>query len=275
MNDSNATASADGKPPGGGMMPVKTLTANGVTYTCPFADSMEPLTPEERAALTADIRANGITYAVVVTDDNEVIDGHNRLEIATELGIADVPVKVLTELTPGQKRERAEDLNLHRRHLDRDQMRKVVARRLVADPTRSNRDIGTSVGVDDKTVGKVRAGLEATAEIPQLAATRGRDGKMRTTTRKPKAVAGPPPSAPRVADGGPDHGDARKPAKPLAWWPELKHDGVRVAAIGAELKKLSNYRKPERSPGPVLDVARRLRQVADQLERQAAEGGPQ
>lgn len=257
------------------MTTVKTITADGVTYTCPFFDAMPPLAPDERADLAADIQANGITVPVVVTDDNEVIDGHNRLEIAAELGITDVPVTVLTGLFPEQKRERAEDLNLHRRHLDRDHMQAFITGRLKADPARSNRAIAEAVNVDHKTVGRVRAELESTGEVPQLNRTRGRDGKSRTTTRKPKAVAASTPTAPRGADSGPDDGEACRPTKPFPWWPDLRYEGDRVVRLGQELKRLPKLRVSERSAGPVLELARGLRRVADQLDRQAAEGGPQ
>jgi disulfide oxidoreductase YuzD len=63
---------------------MKKLTFENVTYTCPFSDAMPPLSPEERTELKANIEKNGVVYDLVVTDENEVIDGHHRLEIAVE-----------------------------------------------------------------------------------------------------------------------------------------------------------------------------------------------
>src|SRR5262249_7158186 len=96
--------------PADGGLSMKTISFNGTAYTCPFLDAMPPLSAEERAELEADIKAHGVTVPVVVTDENEVIDGHHRLEIAAGLGLPDVPFRVLAGLTTAQKRGRAEEL---------------------------------------------------------------------------------------------------------------------------------------------------------------------
>ena len=69
--------------------------------------------------------------------------------------------------------------NIHRRHLNADQRRDILAALLKGDPTQSNRQIAETAMVDHKTVGDVREGLEATGEIPQLESTTGADGKSR------------------------------------------------------------------------------------------------
>jgi hypothetical protein len=53
---------------------------------------------------------------------------------------------------------------------------------LVADPTRSDRDIGREVGADHKTVSAVRQDLESTGEIPQYLAKGGQSGGQGITT---------------------------------------------------------------------------------------------
>lgn len=171
---------------------MKTIHTNSKTYTCPFYDLMPPLTAEEHAELAADIKEHGVTVAVVVTDDDEVIDGHNRLEIAAELGLVSVPVEILSGLTLAQKRQRAVDLNLHRRHMTRQQKQEIIARRLKEDPSQSDREIAAVVGVEHKTVGAARSRLEAAGEIPQLSSTKGRDGRSR---RRPKRRIEHPPAA--------------------------------------------------------------------------------
>jgi hypothetical protein len=77
--------------------------------------------------------------------------------------------------------------NIHRRHLTPEKRREIIATLLKADPTQSNRSIGSSARVDDKTVGAVRSELEATAEIPQLEETTGKDGKKRKRNSKGNA----------------------------------------------------------------------------------------
>ena len=74
--------------------------------------------------------------------------------------------------------------NIQRRHLTADQKRELLAMLIKSDPSKSNRQIATEAKVDDKTVAAVRGELEATAEIPQLETTTGKDGKKRRTKRK-------------------------------------------------------------------------------------------
>jgi hypothetical protein len=73
--------------------------------------------------------------------------------------------------------------NIQRRHLTAEQRRELIASVLKAKPEQSNRQIAKQVKADDKTVAKVRTELEATAEIPQLKATVGKDGKARPAKR--------------------------------------------------------------------------------------------
>jgi hypothetical protein len=54
------------------------------------------------------------------------------------------------------------------------------------------------VAADDKTVGKVRANLEATAEIPQLKTTTGKDGKARPARRHTPEQTPPNPTSPPI-----------------------------------------------------------------------------
>src|SRR5262245_15926265 len=107
---------------------VPTIAFDGKVYTCPYRDVLPPLTPQERDDLRRDIQANGVAVAVVITDADEVLDGHNRLEIAAELGLDRVPLTVLAGLTPEQKLARAVGLNLNRRHLTPGQRAMIAAR---------------------------------------------------------------------------------------------------------------------------------------------------
>jgi ParB-like chromosome segregation protein Spo0J len=173
---------------------MKTITANGRTFTCPFADALPVLKPEERAALKALIQEQGILDPIKVDEEDNVLDGHNRLEIAVELELKDIPTKLVAGLTDAQKRDLAEDLNLHRRHLKREEINKVLARRVKANPELSDRAIAGSVGVDHKTVAPVRASLERSGEIPHIATRTDRKGRKRPGTQpaRPKALATEP-----------------------------------------------------------------------------------
>lgn len=233
------------------------ITVNGATYTCPFAHVLPPLATEERAELESDIRTHGITVPVLVTDENEVIDGHNRLQIAVALGLTEVPVVVVSGLTAVQKHDRAVALNLRRRHLTREQRREIVARRLKADPALSNNAIAAALNVDDKTVASVRRDLEATSEIPKTPARRGTDGR----SRRSQSVSRPRREPVRPAAKT----DTGKPAQRPACWSDLKHIAAELQEHIRDLSRGS--RAKYRDPGVVRAVAERLYREVDKLRR--------
>lgn len=65
----------------------------------------------------------------------------------------------------------------------REQKRQVIADALREAPERSDRQHAEALGTDHKTVASVRRELEATAELPQLPKTTGKDGKSRPAKR--------------------------------------------------------------------------------------------
>jgi ParB-like chromosome segregation protein Spo0J len=142
---------------------------------------MPPLSDAEFQELKADIAARGVMVPVEYDEDGNILDGHHREQACKELGIADWPRIVRHGLDDAGKRLHARQLNLARRHLDREQKRRLIEDQLRETPQRSNRAIAASLGVDDTTVGDARRRLEATAGIPQLERTLGADGKYRPT----------------------------------------------------------------------------------------------
>ncbi len=168
--------------------PPPTLTVAGIDYTLPFADLLPALPDGELDALRDDIRERGIVVPIVIDEHHNVIDGANRLRIAAELGLRNLPVDIRPGLSRPEKEELAEDLNLHRRHLTREQLREVIGSRLKRTPEQSNRQIAATVGVDHHTVATVRRDLQSTGEFPQLPKTVGRDGRARTTTPARRGV---------------------------------------------------------------------------------------
>ena len=128
---------------------------------------MPPLTTEEYEALRDDIEARGILVPIDVDELGQVIDGHHRQQIATDLGIP-CPARVVAGLTEEEKRHHAMALNVARRHLTQAQRRELVVAELNLDPSRSDRAIARIVGVDGKTVGAVRRSL--CAESPHAGA---------------------------------------------------------------------------------------------------------
>lgn len=131
--------------------------------TAPPYQVMPPLTPEEYAALEADIRIRGVLVPVVVDQHGNTIDGHHRIEIAERLGIKyDRLVQYCADDQEALTVARV--YNLTRRHLSRVQRRALIADEITANPDRSDREIGRLFGVDHKTVGSVRRELRG--ELP-------------------------------------------------------------------------------------------------------------
>jgi hypothetical protein len=183
---------------------VQTIVVGGQRFKVLFPDLLRELAAAERAGLRQSIQDSGrVEVAVVVDEDNGIIDGINRMTLAAELGIMDVPLDVRSGLTLDQKEDLAWALNDHRRHQTQEEKRAAIARRLKSRPEQSNRQTAAAVGVDHKTVAAVREDLEATGEIPQLERTEGADGKARPATRPachtprpPAVLATPLPALP-------------------------------------------------------------------------------
>lgn len=146
---------------------------------------MPPLTADEFLDLRADIEANGVLQPVLIDECNRIIDGHNRKMIAEALGITCPTIKCPPNLTDEQKRTLAYGLNLHRRHLDREQKRTLITKSLLADPQLSNRQHAERVGVSDKTVGAVRGEMEGRAEIPHVSERTDSTGRQQPASKPP------------------------------------------------------------------------------------------
>lgn len=130
------------------------------TEVCFQQGVFPPLPDDEYQALKDSIAAVGVQVPIVVDEYGEVIDGRMRRHIARELGIT-CPFETRAGLTLDERRELAVTLNGPRRHMNRQQKRQLVVAELMVSRDRSDRAIGRLAGVDGKTVGKIRADLEA------------------------------------------------------------------------------------------------------------------
>ena len=144
---------------------------------------MPPLSETDYAALRADIAERGIIVPIEVDEDGEVLDGHHRVKICAELGIH-CPRFVRKGMDDAAKFTHARRLNIARRHLNSEQKRALIADELRENPDRTDREIGTALGVDHKTVASIRYEMESVGEIPQQDTRTGKDGKT-YKARKP------------------------------------------------------------------------------------------
>jgi ParB-like chromosome segregation protein Spo0J len=175
--------------------------------------------PDEFEALVEDIERNGLQERIKLVFDGSafiVVDGRNRLSALEELGWDEWRgmvesgkpdpewFEVMNVSLPSNAEVEAYvlSLNVHRRHLppmSAEERRQLIARVLRQNPEKSNRHVAEKIGADDKTVGVVRQALEATAEIPRLEKTVGKDGRAR---KKSEAKAKPKSEAPPKEEAG-------------------------------------------------------------------------
>lgn len=129
---------------------------------------MPPLSADEYAELKSDIEARGVLVPVEYDEHGEVLDGHHRVQICKELGITEWPRVVRLGLSEAGKLTHARQLNLARRHLDREQKRALIAQQLRDTPQQTSRQIARDLGCDHKTVETVREQMEESGEIPHF-----------------------------------------------------------------------------------------------------------
>ncbi len=144
---------------------------------------MPPLSGEEYQALKEDIAERGVMLPVVLDGEGNVIDGHHRIRALEELrgegrDVADPITITRSDLQTDQdKRDEAWRLNMQRRHLNREQKREAIERKLKESPEWADNRIAQLLGVDGKTVRLARVQLEGRKEIAKLKKLVGTDGK--------------------------------------------------------------------------------------------------
>ena len=124
----------------------------------------EPLTEEEREALKASIAEHGVRVPVEVDEEGNILDGHNRFDIARELGVP-CPITVKNGLqTDDDKRAYARELNCARRQMTIEAKKKIAREMIRENPERSSRSVARAVGIDHKTVISLREKLGLAGE---------------------------------------------------------------------------------------------------------------
>jgi hypothetical protein len=190
----------------------------------PAAELFPLMSEVELRELANDIKAHGLRTPIVIwesEDENDrrafLLDGRNRLDAAALAGLLDLDEHGrlclgtsdgLREIKKQVHRPHrgmlfdadpyalAVSLNIHRRHLTAEQKRELIEKLLKAKPEQSNLTIAKQVKADDKTVAKIRHGLEARSEIPNVEVridTRGRKQPAKKKKAKPAPTAKPNP----------------------------------------------------------------------------------
>jgi hypothetical protein len=170
----------------------------------PAADEyplLRDIDPERFAAVAEDIRLNGLRAPIIAwspaggrddglaVDAPAVLDGRNRLDILAYLGLLyetpdhHVGLRRWTNgiwsdrsgsridsefhhVFGGDPYKISASYNVHRRDLNAEHKRGLIAGLLKREPEASNNSIAKRLAVDDKTVAAVRREMEANSEIP-------------------------------------------------------------------------------------------------------------
>jgi len=106
-----------------------------------------------------------------------LVDGAHRFAAAQDIGRTDIDVTVVEAPPDGDLRSMSFELNRqHGRALTLTDRREEAARQLRRRPDISDREIGRQCGLAQPTVAKIRAALEAGAQIEQTTSRVGRGG---------------------------------------------------------------------------------------------------
>lgn len=144
---------------------------------------------QDFADLVADIRENGLRQEEDIDVDvaGRIIDGRNRYLACIEAGVE-------PRFYTRRFREEAAlaafiiSKNVHRRHLTAEQKRDLIAKLLIADPTKSDRAIAKIAKASPTTVGTVRAKGEASGDVSKSDTRRDTKGRKQPARKasKPK-----------------------------------------------------------------------------------------
>lgn len=202
-----------------------------------------PISADDRATLRESIKRDGIREPLrgyySPDGDFHILSGLNRLEIARELGLPVVPVEVV-EVAAAEREAFAVDENRARRQLTLDDKRRLAAWLLKRNPAMSNNQAGKLSGLDDKTAGKVRQGLERRSEIPNVEKRTDSKGRMQAARKNIDSTRKASPERTAKAQKG-----AREQGR-----------GDGDAALKAFNSALNDaLRKVEMQPASVLKVA--------------------
>jgi transposase-like protein len=206
---------------------------------------MPDLSPEEYAALKADIAANGVQVPIEVDEEGNIVDGFHRKQICDELG-RECPTTPYFGHTEEEKLEHARRLNLKRRHLTREQKIELAGTWWEDGWTQDR--IAQTIGVSQSTVANWVPEFIKSGKLPSPT-VQGKDGKpyRRTKTRrrtaKPAEANRPEtPQSPSDADDGP--APALKQQEP----PQLRDTHAEARSRGTEPSVASGVPDAQKTP---------------------------
>jgi hypothetical protein len=151
----------------------------------PLADMFPLLEGQDFIDLVEDIRKNGLRQEIDIYQ-GKIIDGRNRARACIEAGVEPKYHERRFNTEPGIAAFVISQ-NIHRRHLAAEQTRDLIAKLLIADPEKSDRQIAKQVGRSQPYVGKVRKGLEKSGDVKTVITRTDTKGRKQPASKPPKA----------------------------------------------------------------------------------------
>ena len=157
----------------------------------PTYQVMPPLSTDDYEALKADIAANGVRVSVEFDENNNILDGHNRVAIYKELqseGVAlpPLPRVVKIGMSEEQKTEYALVVNSVRRQLSKEWKKQKAIDLRKAGWTQER--IGRILGVPQQTLSRWLIEFTKMGKLPEESSIIGADGKQYPATRQRKEI---------------------------------------------------------------------------------------
>jgi len=141
------------------------------------------LGPAVEAALRASIQRFGVLVPVAMDQHGNVLDGHQRIRIAEQLGV-DYPVQTIAVAGDGEARDIARSLNEDRRAVPKEE--RLPMEKALREEGHSLRAIAGAVGVG---LGTVQRDLATVPPDTVPDRVTGLDGKSRPSRRESKRSA--------------------------------------------------------------------------------------
>ena len=166
----------------------------------PYAENYPLLEGDEYVAFMKDIDARGVHEAVkyrMVNGDREYLDGRNRARVCEDLKI-ECPEECV-EVADDQVAAFIDSLNLHRRHLTKEQRQARVG--ILRAQGEGLRGIADKLGVHHSTVAQDVANIEDRSGVgnPTPETVVGRDGKKYKARTAARRTGKPTPKKPTTA----------------------------------------------------------------------------
>jgi ParB-like chromosome segregation protein Spo0J len=134
--------------------------------------------------LVADIKTNGQREPIVLYNGT-ILDGRNRERACIEAGVTPKYREFVGN--DDEARDFVISANIHRRHLTAEVKRALLDELILADPSKSDRQIAIETKYSHPTVAAARKDLESTGKVLPVEKRVGKDGKMRSAKKPPVA----------------------------------------------------------------------------------------